>query len=354
MTNELIKVSKYWSGNEISRDSGNFYMSPITRPFIIESAYGKDFVTEYKDNRYFAEDIFIAKYLSNKKIESVLSLCCGFGSVERRFVSQLPDIKLCIGIDIANDALEQAQKRALEEGITCISYRFADLNNYSWEQQEYDLVIANGALHHLNNLEGVLEGIHRVLKPGGILYACEYVGPSYQDQSARQLQIINAAAFLVPPELRGKKGLPYFNNKRLFLFMSRLLSITSSSENPQWPYWKKIVVRLLKRLFQQNHNDLDFGVVHVSPKEYLLRTDPSEGVRSSEIIPLVKQYFPNTEVRPFGGGIMQHALDKDFYNHFNNKNLLHLKSLEMLYYLERHFMDTGEIDIENAYIIARR
>jgi hypothetical protein len=85
-----------------------------------------------------------------------------------------------------------------------------------------------------------------------------------------------------------------------------------------------------------------------------MRTDPSECVRSSEIIPLIKNSFPNTEIRPFGGGILQHALDTNYYANFDASNPVHSKNLEMLCSLEKHFMDTGEIDIENAFIIAHK
>jgi ubiquinone/menaquinone biosynthesis C-methylase UbiE len=354
MTDDLLKVNKHWSRSDPVRDDGNFYMSPLIRPYIIETAYGRDLIAEYQDNSYFAEDIFISKYLRDKKVESLLSLCCGFGSVERRFVSQLPGVKRCLGVDVATGALEAATKRAKDEKLNCVSYKCADLNNYPWEEEEYDLVIANGALHHLSNLEGALEGIRRTLRPDGLLYACEYVGPSYQNHSSRQLQVINAAAFLVPPELRARKGSPYFMSKQVFRFVSRLHSIASRQEKPEWPRWKKMIALTLRRLLNSRQEDFDFGVVHLSPKDMLLKRDPSECVRSSEIIPVVRSYFPNAEVRPFGGGILQHALDEAFYSRFDKRNPLHTKTLEVLCQLERHFMDTGEIGIENAFIIARK
>jgi ubiquinone/menaquinone biosynthesis C-methylase UbiE len=55
----------------------------------------------------------------------------------------------------------------------------AYLNDYDWKPSGYDLVIANGALHHIKNLEGVLDGMRRTLKPGGLLYVCEYIGTSH-------------------------------------------------------------------------------------------------------------------------------------------------------------------------------
>ena len=352
MTNELNKVADFWSQYEPVVDAPNFYASPLTRPYLIETAYGKDFVADYQDDSNFAENIFIAKYLTGRKVESILSLCCGFGIVERILVSQLPDVKYCLGLDVAEGALEVARKRARDEGLDCISYKYADLNNYPWENEKYDLVVANGALHHLSNLESVLDGIKHALKPGGILYACEYVGPSYQDHSPRQLQIINAASFLIPPELRTKKEPPTIKNKSIARLVSKIY-FAADGELPSWPLWKKLISRTLKKILRRNKKGLDFGVVYVSPKEELLRTDPSECVRSSEIIQIVKENFHDVEVRPFGGGILLH-LGENFFTKLDVKNYSHAKSLNMLFRLERHFMDTGEISIENAFIIAKK
>jgi hypothetical protein len=203
-------------------------------------------------------------------------------------------------------------------------------------------------------LEGVFEGMRRTLRPGGLLYACEYVGPTYQDHSIRQLQIINAAAFLLPPELRARKGLPFIINKRCFRFVSKLYALANRQERPEWSRWKKMAALTLRKLLKRNPKDFDFGIVYVSPKDELLRLDPSEGVRSSEIIPLAKNYLPGVEVRPWGGGILQYALDENFYACFDANNPLHAKSLEMLCQLERHFLDTGEMGDDYAFMIWRK
>ena len=133
------------------------------------------------------------------------------------------------------------------------------------------VIIANGALHHLSNLEGVFEGIRHTLKPNGLLYACDYVGPSYQDHSARQLQLINAAAFLVPSELRDRKGQLFFKNERIFRFISKLYAVASRNAKLEWPYWKKMIHLTLKGLLNRNHKDFDFGIVHISSKDNLHR-----------------------------------------------------------------------------------
>ena len=164
MRDESSKISKHWGKQEPVRDSVGFYTSPILRPYIIETAYGKDLIPEYQDNSYYAEDIFMAKYLKNKRCSSILSLCCGFGSLERRFVSKLNSVEQCTGVDLSEGAIKVARTRAREENFQTIFYECADLNNYTWQENKYDLVVANGALHHLKSLEKVFEGIKNTLR----------------------------------------------------------------------------------------------------------------------------------------------------------------------------------------------
>lgn len=349
--NDISKVAEYWSQSEPQVDAPNFYTSPITRPYIIESAFGNKFVESHRTDSAFAENILIDIYLKQRNIESVLSLCCGFGHVERNLVKKLGTIKECLGIDLAEGALAVARQRAHDEGVTSIKYSVADLNNYDWAKKKYDLVIANGALHHINNLEEAFAGIRDCLKPGGILIACEYVGPSYQDHSNRQLEIINAVSFLVPSELRARKGRVVINEK-IFRLLSSAYSAVNQKEKAEWPKWKKFVARVGRIFLRENKNKFNFGVVHISPKNHLLRVDPSECVRSAELIAVAKGYFPKLEVRPFGGGILQHALDIGFYNSFDSSNSKHVSAFEAICQLEKHFMNTGEVGIENAFLIA--
>jgi ubiquinone/menaquinone biosynthesis C-methylase UbiE len=121
-------------------------------------------------------------------------------------MTRLPEVADCYAVDFAPGAIAAARRMANDAGIANIRYEVTDLNTYAWEPDQFDLVITNGALHHLSNLEDVLAGVRRTLKPGGLFYSCEYMGPSHQDHSPRQLELINSAAFLIPSELRARIG----------------------------------------------------------------------------------------------------------------------------------------------------
>lgn len=355
-------VAEKWSINEPDVEK-NFFGFPWLRKHLIKSAFGEYLALEHQNNRFWAEDIVISKYLQNCEISSVLSLCCGFGTVERHFVSKLQGVRKCVGLDIAKGALETANNRAHEAGLgNIISYECADLNNYTWERDKYDFVIANGALHHLSNLEGVLTGINHTLKPGGILYANECVGASYQDYPVRQLELINAVAYLVPPELRDRIGIPFRHSRRYAASIYRLIyklknNMYSKINQESWSRKKKIIMSILMALLKNRNNskgNFNFGIIQDSKKQIFLKTDPSEGVRSEEIIPLMPNYFNDVKVHSYGGALLAYALDKKFYDNYNFNDTLHRRLLDLLCEIEEFYIQTNQLKIEYAIIVGKK
>jgi SAM-dependent methyltransferase len=347
------KVRTYWSKQEPPTETtGGFLYSPITRPYILETAYGHDAVAPYRNSQTWAWDILVDRHLAGRRIQRVLSLCCGFGLAERILVPRLPDLVECLALDIAPGAVSAAQRLANDAGIANLRYEVADLNAYAWEPEQYDLVIANGALHHLSNLEEILAGVRKTLKPGGLFSSCEYVGPSYQDHSPRQLELINSAAFLIPPELRLRTGVAWHHHPSIFRTISRLYVAALREDRPQWSRWKQVVARATRAVVSRPA--FDFGVVHISPKSLHLKTDPSECIRSADVLPIVRQTFPTVEIRPMGGGLLEFALDAQFYQRFDASNERHRRDFQFLCDMERHYMATGEIGSDFALIIAQR
>lgn len=358
-------VEQKWSSYEPNIEK-TFFGFPPLRFYLIESAFGSTLAEKHQNNRFWAEDIVVSKYLQSKEIINALSLCCGFGSVERRIVPQLPHIRKCVAVDIAFGALQAARTRARNAGLgDIIEYVRGDLNNYSWQEERYDLIVANGALHHLENLEGVIEGIKLSLKPGGILYANEFVGASYQDYPVRQLELINSAIFLLPSELRQGVATPFRHSHRILLFLYRMLTLLRGDlevkylNHPEDTASAKLKIRngilkLIKKYSPNRKASFKFGIVHDSQKAYFMRTDPSEGVRASDIIPLLKSKFSEVEVRFYGGPILAYSLGKKFYDAYNHGNLLHRKTLETLWKLEQHYIEMGEVCGEHAILIARK
>ncbi len=102
--------------------------------------------------------------------ERCLSLGSGIGRVEKYLVSkgfthQMETIELC--------ANENEKIRLKDEKINTVK---GDLNFVELPPDYYDFILCHGVLHHLINLEYVLDQINKSLKPNGIFLVYEYIG----------------------------------------------------------------------------------------------------------------------------------------------------------------------------------
>ena len=55
-------------------------------------------------------------------------------------------------MDVAEEAVEAAQKAAQAEGLAGVTYEVADLNTAKFPASAYDVVYAHAALHHVFQL----------------------------------------------------------------------------------------------------------------------------------------------------------------------------------------------------------
>ena len=129
-----------------------------------------------------------------------LSLGCGFGVIER-VLRRYDYCQLIHGVDVAEGAIEGARKAAQEEGLDGLTYEVADLNTAKLPKETYDAVYVHAALHHVFQLEHLLDQIKQTLKPGGLFVVYEYIGPSQMQFPRRDLEL--AACLALPAEQRG-------------------------------------------------------------------------------------------------------------------------------------------------------
>jgi 2-polyprenyl-3-methyl-5-hydroxy-6-metoxy-1,4-benzoquinol methylase len=110
-------------------------------------------------------------------VDCALSLGCGNGYLEREAL-RLNIARTFYGLDVSPQAIALAQEKAREEGIhDHLHYAVADLNQDCLDPGRYDLVLAAMSIHHVKNLDHLLEQIDRCLKPSGLFILNEYVGP---------------------------------------------------------------------------------------------------------------------------------------------------------------------------------
>ena len=153
--------------------------------------------------------------------------------------------------DIAEGAIMAAQARVRELGLPTLRFHLLDGNTWLTARNQYDFVYASHALHHIENLEHLFAQVAAALRPGGVVFASDYVGPSRMQYADAHLAAMNAALATLPEA------------KRLDRF------------------------GVLKTAIQRR------------PVELYLQHDPSEAVRSAEIIPVMRRFF-DVEVVPMG------------------------------------------------------
>lgn len=192
---DTARARQFWENELVASVHSGWMHFPAVRQHIIEQigvGYGwpMDWLLDQLQGRVF---------------ERGLSIGCGTGALERDLLQR----GICRRIDafdgaIASLAVAREQARGLP-----IRYFAADFNRPALPRGVYDAVFFHQSLHHVAKLERLLREVLLALKPDGLVYLDEYVGPSrtwwtdarYERQRALFRQV-------VPEHARLSKELP--------------------------------------------------------------------------------------------------------------------------------------------------
>ena len=108
-----------------------------------------------------------------------LDVGCGTGrfSIVMRQLGGVVD-----GIDPGQSSIKHAQKLVKRLGISNITYTVGNAYDIPFDDNNFDFVVCNGVLHHLDHPDEALKEIYRVLKPGGLFWLyIEGSGGLYHD-----------------------------------------------------------------------------------------------------------------------------------------------------------------------------
>jgi SAM-dependent methyltransferase len=237
----------------------------------------------------------------------IASMGCGAGELERQLF-RMRAFAECHAYDIAEGALALARQRAHEEKCEGITYIRADMNTDLLPESAYDVVWFNSSLHHASALEFVCEQVVNSLRPGGLVFLNEYVGPSRFDFTRRQKQAIAAALTLIP--------------------------------------------RRYRRSFVPGGPEFQDAPPIPDPAE-VAAVDPSESVRSRDILPVLDQYFEVLARRDAGGTILQFLLSSIAGNFINPDDREAQRVLGMLLEIERTLIATGDLESDFVVMVLR-
>lgn len=124
-------------------------------------------------------------------IARALSIGCGVGNLERSLV-ELDYATSVTGVDESAEAIGDARARAAKAGFgDRIRYLVDDGRAALSRERDLDAVFFHASLHHFARVGDLLEHVYRALRPGGILYVDEYVGPSRDEWTLARLARLN-------------------------------------------------------------------------------------------------------------------------------------------------------------------
>jgi ubiquinone/menaquinone biosynthesis C-methylase UbiE len=240
-----------------------------------------------------------------KKPIKALSLGCGFGVIER-VLRRCDYCQLVHGVDVAEGAIEGARKTAEAEGLHGLTYEVADLNTATFPKETYDAVYAHAALHHVFQLEHLLDQVKQTLKPGGLFVVYEYIGPSQMQFPRRDLELADVFLNVIPERYR---------------MTARHKGI------------KKVGLRL----------SLDS----------MNSSDPSESIRASEIVPLIASRF---DVRHFRylGGTVSFLIFSQIAHNFREDDVEIMPLVRALIALDNFLVDNAVLPSYHVYIVCEK
>jgi 2-polyprenyl-3-methyl-5-hydroxy-6-metoxy-1,4-benzoquinol methylase len=288
-----------------------------------------------------------AYYGGRLPLARCLSLGCGEGGLERSLAS-LGAFLDCDAYDIAEGSIRQAKQAAIEAGCPHIHYAVADINRLVLPARQYDAVWASGAVHHFSALEQIFGQVASALKPGGLFVLNEYIGANRFQFPDRQRQIIQACHDLLPARYRrliaaADTVTPQDHRGAAWLAQRGVEKLQDGDLVPA--IWRRLRREFASRLGGAPSK----AEASLPTARSVQRVDPSEAVRSADIMPLLRRYFTVVEFKPLGGSILQFLL-ADIAGNFQDEvgeQLLHA-----LFMTEDALMASGDLASDFAYIVA--
>ncbi|MEW6585927.1 MAG: class I SAM-dependent methyltransferase [Nitrospirota bacterium] len=296
---KLSRTKKAWDSFQTeARNNGrkkHWWDSPVIMEHCQKLVSGDPKINIYQ---------FLKKNFVPAPFSKGLSICSGAGEFERGLIES--------GICKSVDAYEIAEER-VREGIAAareknyaIDFFVEDVNSASFKKGAYDAFFSWSALHHILNLEGVCRNVADALKPGGLVAAQEFIGPNQFQWTDKQLEVMNGILTILPERLR---------------------------TNPATGE----VIATLERPTIASMNS----------------TDPSEAIRSGDIIPVLRQFFDIKTIRYFGGSVFN-FLFNEIIGNFDHTREEDTSLIRMVLLVEQLLIEHDVLDNDYAVIIAKR
>lgn len=239
---DLAKPAAHWNEMYAEPKRATWHAHPKVASYISNRLYGSD--------QHWLGFIF-NDYLPARP-KRLLSIGCGDGEHEL-VIARNGFADYIEAFDASDVGIAKAQATADRENLN-VRFRVDKFDDFAGRAstEKFDVVMFIGSLHHVENLEAMLNRVREILSDDGFLIYNEYVGPCY---------------IILPDE-------------RIALINRILRSIAPAYKISDDALWRNPTM------------------------QEVIDTDPSEAIRSALIPQLLRVYFDVKWERGFGGGLL--------------------------------------------------
>lgn len=212
--------------------------------------------------------------VSNYEIENgakILELGCGTGSMWKHHTDLIAKCEEVVLTDFSEGMLEGAKSNL--ENNSKITFKVVDIQDIPYEDNTFDIVIANMMLYHVPDIHKGLSEVKRVLKPNGKFYCATFGENGIITYVADLLKEFNVSSEMntVFTLQNGKDTLEkYFDSVKRLEYKDSL-KVTVIDDLVDYVYSLSSMTDIanvgrdsMKKIFEQNMID---GALEV-PKEY--------------------------------------------------------------------------------------
>lgn len=177
-----------------------------------------------------------------------LSIGCGTGLLER----DLRWMRICEEVD-AYDLSPESIRLARERALDGVRFEVADCERFEYPRDRYDALFFHGSMHHIFDPAALLDRILPALREGGLLFLDDYVGPSRDEWTDEHLVHANRVYAELPASWRTVETLdpPYdFTDPSEMVRSSAILPAVRERFEILWerPYWGNLLFPLLSQV----------------------------------------------------------------------------------------------------------
>ncbi|MCK4835492.1 MAG: class I SAM-dependent methyltransferase [Candidatus Aminicenantes bacterium] len=238
------KTAWFWDQTNTALSMEYWWNNKIFREFIQRDITGDAQLSWYTDKIRQRKTVF----------GRTLTFGDGYGMAAEAFLSRRDTTEI-VYVNISRGEGERFRKKIeeLDMGIPC-HFIQADANSFDFSTLGFfDTIIDVGAFHHFENFERIFPQLNDLLRPEGLMYVDEFVGPSKLKFDQPVIDIIN-------------------------------------------DWLKNLAGELISNRKPVSQNDF-----HMT---YRRGGDPSEGIRSGDLQRMLLHHFHLIESTSFGGSVL--------------------------------------------------